>query len=231
MPDFFLVEINSVHSSEPASNFEKAEVDKLARLMIEADGLLRPLILKQTGLEKYEVVGGQLEYHAAVRAKEINPRKAEMVNALVIENEAESAVIQQIQFLESFSTSHQPNSCPEQAFSSATALDSLANDLEDLFTRQLQNMTQRLESNLQKISNQIPKQTKPIDAFNQLNQVDLTRRLMTVGIKGKNLEKIVDQILSQRPFETLPEVVQKVNGLSDRKMIEIMDTWSNLIFG
>lgn len=226
MADFFLVEVNSIHSSEPASNFNQAEVDKLARLILEANGLLRPLILKKVGLENYEVISGYLEFHAAVRAKEKDARKAEMVNALVIKTEAEAAVIQQAQFLGQLSASNSLDSS-----SQVTVLDSLASNLEDIFTRQLQSMTQKLESNFQTISDQIPKQTKPIDAFNQLNQIDLARRLMTVGIKGKNLEKILNQILSKRPFETLPEVVEQVNGLSERKMVEIIDAWSSLIFG
>lgn len=225
MSDFFLVEVNSIHSSEPASKFKQAEVDKLARLILDADGLLRPLILKQVGLEKYEVVSGHLEYYAAIRAKEKDARKAEMVNALVIETASEAAVIQQTQFLE-----HLSGSTSVDSSVSATPLDSLASNLEDLFNRQLQAMAQKLESNLQTISEQIPKPTKPLDAFNQLNQVELARRLMTVGVKGKNLEKIVAQILSQRPFSNLAEVVEKVNGLSDKKMVAITDTWSDLIF-
>lgn len=138
-----------------------------------------------------------------------------MVNALVIEAEAETAVAQQIQFLEQLSTANPSDT------SQVTVLDSLASNLEDMFARQLQTMTQKLESNLQTISNQIPKQTKPIDTFNQLGKVELARRLMTVGIKGKNLEKIVDQILSKRPFQTLPEVVEKVNGLSEKKWLSL----------
>jgi hypothetical protein len=225
MADFYLVEVNAIHSSESVSNFNQTEIDKLARLILDANGLLRPLILKKTGLEQYEVVSGHLEYYAAIRAKERDVTKAEMVNALVIEAEAETAVAQQIQFLEQLSTANPSDT------SQVTVLDSLASNLEDMFARQLQTMTQRLESNLQTISNQIPKQTKPIDAFNQLGKVELARRLMTVGIKGKNLEKIVDQILSKRPFQTLPEVVEKVNGLSEKKMVELVDTLSNLIFG
>jgi hypothetical protein len=225
MADFYLVEVNAIHSSESVSNFNQTEIDKLARLILDANGLLRPLILKKTGLEQYEVVSGHLEYYAAIRAKERDVTKAEMVNALVIEAEAETAVAQQIQFLEQLSTANPSDT------SQVTVLDSLASNLEDMFARQLQTMTQRLESNLQTISNQIPKQTKPIDTFNQLGKVELARRLMTVGIKGKNLEKIVDQILSKRPFQTLPEVVEKVNGLSEKKMVELIDTLSNLIFG
>jgi hypothetical protein len=105
---------------------------------------------------------------------------------------------------------------------SITPLDDLASNLEDLFNRELKVMTQKLETNL--------KQTKPIDAFNQLTDVDLTRRLISVGIKGKNLEKILEQVVKKRPFNSLSEAVKQVNGLSEKKIVEIVDGWADLLF-
>lgn len=225
MVDFFLVETKSISSSQSASSFSQSEVDNLAKLILDANGLLRPLVLKQIGLEKYEVVSGHLEYYAAVRAKEKDALKAEMVNALVIEAEDEKAVIQQTQLLERLSSPTETTST-----TSVTPLDDLASSLEDIFNRELRSMTQKLETNLQRISDQIPKQIKPIDAFNQLSDVDLARRLISVGIKGKNLDKIAEQIVKKRPFNSLAEVVKQVNGLSEKKMVEIVDSWANLLF-
>ncbi len=225
MVDFFLVETKSISSSQSASSFSQSEVDNLAKLILDANGLLRPLVLKQIGLEKYEVVSGHLEYYAAVRAKEKDALKAEMVNALVIEAEEEKAVIQQTQLLERLSSPTETTST-----TSVTPLDDLASSLEDIFNRELRSMTQKLETNLQRISDQIPKQIKPIDAFNQLSDVDLARRLISVGIKGKNLDKIAEQIVKKRPFNSLAEVVKQVNGLSEKKMVEIVDSWANLLF-
>lgn len=225
MVDFFLVETKLISSSQPVSNFSQSKIDKLAKLILDANGLLRPLVLKETGFEKYEVVSGHLEYYAAIRAKEKNPQKAEMVNALVIESEEEKSARQQAQLLEQLSSAIEPDST-----TSITPLDNLASNLEDLFNRELKAMSQKLETNLKQISDQLPKQTKPIDAFNQLRDVDLTRRLISVGVKGKNLEKIVEQIVKKRPFNSLSEVVKQVNGLSEKKMVEIVDSWADLLF-
>ncbi len=226
MVDFFLVETRAISSSQSASNFDQSEVDKLAKLILDTNGLLRPLVLREVvKFEEYEVVSGHLEYYAAVRAKEKDALKAEMVSALVIKPEEEKAAIQQAQLLEQLSSSTKTTST-----TSITPLDDLSSSLEDLFNRELRAMTQKLETNLQRISDQIPKQTKPIDAFNQLSDVDLTRRLTSVGIKGKNLDKIVDQIVKKRPFNSLSEVVKQTNGLSEKKMVEIVDSWANLLF-
>jgi hypothetical protein len=225
MVDFFLVETKSIHSTEPVSKFNSSEIDKLARLILDTNGLLRPLILKQTGHETYEVVSGHLEYYAAVRAKEKDARKAEMVNALIIESEEAAAAIQQTQFLEKIFSSTDTSATP-----SVTPLDDLASGLEDLFNRQLQSMTEKLEVNLKSIANQLPKQTKPIDAFNQLNVVDLTRRFHTVGLKGKTANKVVEQIIAQRPFNDLTDVVHKVKGLSAETMVKLVDALADIIF-
>lgn len=224
MVDFFLIETKSIHSTEPASKFNSSEIDKLARLILDANGLLRPLILKQTGIESYEVISGHLEYHAAVRAKEKDARKGEMVTALVIESEEEKAAIQQTQFLEKiFSTD-------TSSTSSVTPLDDLASELGDLFNRQLQSMTEKLEINLKNIANQLPKQTKPIEGFNQLNAVDLTRRLNAAGLKGKTANKVVEQIIAQRPFNDLTDVVRQVKGLSAETMVKLVDALADIIF-
>jgi len=225
MVDFFLVETKLISSSQPASHFSQSEIDKLAKLILDANGLVRPLVLKETGFEKYEVVSGHLEYYAAVRAKEKNPQQAEMVNALVIEAEEEKTAIQQARLLEQLYSATKAD-----LTASTTPLDDLASNLEDLFNRELKGMTQKLETNLQRISDQLPKQTKPINVFNQLTDVDLTRRLISVGIKGKNLEKIVEQVVKKRPFNSLSEVVKQVNGLSEKKMVEIVDGWADLLF-
>jgi len=225
MVDFFLVETKLISSSQPVSHFSQSEIDKLAKLILDANGLLRPLVLKETGFEKYEVVSGHLEYYAAVRAKEKNPQQAEMVNALVIEAEEEKMAIQQARLLEQLYSATKAD-----LTTSTTPLDDLASNLEDLFNRELKGMTQKLETNLQRISDQLPKQTKPINVFNQLTDVDLTRRLISVGIKGKNLEKIVEQVVKKRPFNSLSEVVKQVNGLSEKKMVEIVDGWADLLF-
>lgn len=225
MVDFFLVETKLISSSQPVSNFNQSEIDKLAKLILDTNGLLRPLVLKETGFEQYDVVSGHLEYYAAVRAKEKNPQKAEMVNALVIESEEEKTAIQQAQLLEQLYSTTKPDST-----NGITPLDTLASNLEDLFNRELNAMSQKLDTNLQRIADQLPKQTKPIDVFNQLRDVDLTRRLISVGVKGKNLEKIVEQIVKKRPFNSLSEVVKQVNGLSEKKMVEIVDSWADLLF-
>ena len=98
--DFFLVDVKSITPSKPVEQFDKAEVEKLADSILECNGLIKPLVLKPAGPESYVVIQGDMEFHAAVRAREKDPRKCEMVNAFVISPKAEEIVLNQLQTLQ-----------------------------------------------------------------------------------------------------------------------------------
>lgn len=100
--EFFLVDVKSIMSSVSLEKIDKAKVEKLADSILECEGLVRPLLLKPTGPESYIVVEGDMEYHAALKAREKNPRKGEMVNAFVISPSAEQAIFRQLKELENF---------------------------------------------------------------------------------------------------------------------------------
>jgi len=97
---FFLVDVKSIASAISYDQFDKVEVEKLADSILECEGLLKPLVLKPTGPETYIVLEGDREYYAAVRAREKNPRKGEMVNAFVISPEAEEKIVRQLHMLQ-----------------------------------------------------------------------------------------------------------------------------------
>jgi hypothetical protein len=95
----FFVDVKSISSDLPRSTFAESDLDRLADLILETDGLLRPLILKQVGIEQYTVIEGHREYYAALRAKEKDLKKAEMVNAFLINANSQKSAIEQLKLL------------------------------------------------------------------------------------------------------------------------------------
>jgi ParB-like nuclease domain len=95
----FFVDVKSISSDLPRSTFAESDLEGLANLILETDGLLRPIIIKQVGLEQYTVIEGHREYYAAVKAKEQDSKKAEMVNAFVINQKNEQSAIDQLKLL------------------------------------------------------------------------------------------------------------------------------------
>ena len=80
-PVFQFVDVSNIAR---AKNMKRGPtVENLAKSIIEI-GLLKPLILQQTGVDSYVCLSPIQELSAVLRAKELNPIKCEMVNAMVI---------------------------------------------------------------------------------------------------------------------------------------------------
>ena len=101
MMDFRLIDVKSITSNVPRSQFDETELARLAEMILACEGVLKPPILKVTGLDSYEVIDGDREYYAAVIAREIDPRKGEMIDALVISPNREEVIRKQLEMLRS----------------------------------------------------------------------------------------------------------------------------------
>jgi ParB-like nuclease domain len=95
----YFLDVKSIVSDVPRSNFTESSLEKIANYILEADGLICPLIVQEIGVNKYTVIDGHQGYHAAVLAKQKNIQKAEMVNAFIIADNTRSAAIEQLNLL------------------------------------------------------------------------------------------------------------------------------------
>lgn len=96
---FYLVDVKTISPAKNREQFDEADLVKIADLILDCDGLLKPLVLKPTGPESYVIVEGDKEYYASVIAREKNPRKGEMVNAFVISPKKEDIIVEQLKLL------------------------------------------------------------------------------------------------------------------------------------
>ncbi|MGL5510346.1 MAG: hypothetical protein ACRDB1_12065 [Microcoleaceae cyanobacterium] len=101
MIKFFMVDVKDIQVSTKDHNFSPTVIENLADAMLASGGLIKPVILKQVGLQSYQLIDGHLEYYAALQAKAKDPRKGEMVNAFVISPDQEDLVREQITVLQS----------------------------------------------------------------------------------------------------------------------------------
>lgn len=96
-PEFILVK--EITSNVDSSNFNDFDIQELAELILEAEGVIRPITVKPTGIDSYEVIDGHLEYWAAVKAKQINPRDGERIGAFVVEGKKAKSIEKQVKLL------------------------------------------------------------------------------------------------------------------------------------
>jgi regulator of replication initiation timing len=99
--DFFLIDVDTIKCSVPYSEIKDHEivVNRLANIILESGGIVNPLFVKKLGFDSYELVYGEIEYYAAVKASEIDPKKGEMIAAFIIDEDQKELIKQQINFL------------------------------------------------------------------------------------------------------------------------------------
>lgn len=236
MISFSLIDVKNITSDIPRSSFPETDLEQLAEMILDAGGIIRPVVLKVTGAESYIVVDGHFEYYAAVRAREKDPRKGEMVNAFVISQKSENIVTKQVEALRAVEFPNQQLKIPPNT----TNLESRIANIELRFEKQINELRseqtqerQRVEDKLKEIESQKTKQIEPLEAFNTLSPSELVLRLRSAGITGKKGETIIQTIKNQRQkkkFESLIDVVTRVDGLSDKGMVTIIDSWSQILF-
>jgi hypothetical protein len=207
----FFVDIKSIKSQIPKSKFNKSEIEKIADLILITDGLLRPLILKQTGVEQYTVVEGDLAYYAAVRAKEKDLHKAEMVNAFVIPDDHQQSAIDQIALLSGTKPTTvpiSPNINQSIADLDTNLFEQLSVHLTAIVSQQLQPLQQQLNTVITELASH-----KPILASLSQQPVDLnidakievsTNQTSTDAGTTKNPRKKTNSKITQKQIELKP---------------------------
>lgn len=242
MITFYFVDVKCITSNRLRSDFSEHEIESLSDMILECDGLVKPLLLKQVEIEKYEVIDGDLEYYAAVRAREKNPRQAEMVNSLVISSKVEDLVLKQAQALKpktltpvtidsgetpvSNNADSRLSNFDFRLINMESRLDNIMNEVKG----QLSSQNQALEARIKELESRIPEPMPPLlDALNTMPLAQLGIRLSKVGASQRvinNIEKERNKPKFQ-PFESFSDVIKRIDGLGDKTMIKIIDSWQD----
>jgi hypothetical protein len=141
----YFIDVKNISSDLPRSSFSESDLDRLADSILATDGLLRPLILKASGVEKYTVIEGHREYYAAVKAKEKNLDKAEMVNAFVIDPKIQKSAIEQLKLLTAQQPSPQISNAIAPAERHKSAKPNPSSNIEQLLPNLLGAISQQVQ--------------------------------------------------------------------------------------
>ena len=236
MSTLLKVEIDSVISSQLRSNFSETDLDLIADRIIDCDGLLKPLVLKKTGFEEYEVVDGHFEYYAAVRASEKNPHQVE-VNAVIVSTDNEEAAIKQAETLKKLGSSAKLPNSKIQTDNQSSNLEPRFTNLELRLEKQINQLRleqtqerERVDNKFKELESFLPKRDNPLEVFNTCSQDELAVKLKRSKVSGaeKKAKAIVDtrQKKPSQAFEDYRDVVESVKGLGDKTVLSIIDDWS-----
>ena len=245
MINFSLVDIKSITSDVPRSNFAEADLENLADIILESEGIIRPVVVKAIGIENFSVIDGHFEYYAAVRAKEKDARKGEMVNAFVISPKLEDLVIKQAAIIRGEESSEKPvqtsSSTSDTSNISHTSntdkLESRLQNLELRFEKQINELNSKIRQErettneeLKQLENRIPQPSHPLTLINTLNTDELALKFQRSRISRaeKLSEAIIDarENKSNQKFLDYCDIVNSVKGLGDKTILTIIDEWS-----
>jgi ParB family chromosome partitioning protein len=230
-----LVAVKKITSAVPRSNFTEADLEKLARLILESGGLINPIIVRRNGMDAYEIVDGDFEYYAAARAKEIDALKGETIGAFILEEENEELLLEQLEILrktaiaenQSVSVVPQPSSSFEQRLTNIeTRLENRINELKAEYTREKQALIERVKD----VESRIPKPVPLLEALNTQDKFKLATNLKNAGIKAQ----IIEQIIKERDLEqfaSFENVLERIKGkgLGEKTMIKLIDKWQKYL--
>lgn len=229
-----LIAVKRINSSMARSSFSPDEIEKVANLIINAEGIINPIILKQHSLEFYEVIDGHFEYHAAVRAKEISLLKGETVQAIILEPENEKNLVEQINILRRNAVSESAVIAEEATYTEqAINPDQVINietqfvNLERIFKAQfdeLQKSNRHLESRISELATQKPKLDIEEELITQIVSkvveaiTPLISSLSTKSLSAKsdiNLSKASTVILLDLNSASMEEL-SKIPGIKEK---------------
>lgn len=234
------MDVKSITSDVPRSEFSEAEIDTLADLILECQGVLKPIFLQQVDLEHYKVIEGDLEYYAAVRAKEKNLRQGEMINAIIVSPAQEQSIKQQLNFFKKSQSLNVPEKRENNA--STTNLESRLMNLELRLERTINEIREeikedkrKIEERLKAIEGENKKLISPLEILNTWEKEELFKILQRKRVK--NADKLADAICKARTqnksFRDYTDVYDSVRSLKikgllgEKTMFAIIDALSN----
>ncbi|CAO5062336.1 Chromosome partitioning protein ParB [Microcystis aeruginosa] len=221
MWDFLLIDLQDVVATKERSYFPETDLHNLANLIVAMKGLMRPVILKTIGFERFQIIEGNLEYYACLIAKE-KERSLETINAFVVDKEAENIALEQIQLL-----------------SPSPGLINTSEKIDNPLELRMSNLEKRLETQLQAIREEYQKEIKRLEekiiispprpashpsksSLDLLNSCD-ANQLKKAGIPPASVNDFLKK-RSEKPFGSLEDVQRrKVTGIGQVSFAKLVD--------
>lgn len=236
-----LVAVKRIQSTVPRSKFSDQELEQAAKAILEAEGIINPIVLRRNNSVSpdisYEIVNGDFEYYAAARAREIDPRKGEMISAYIFEDEKEEALRQQIKLLREAKSKHYSSN---QSGIRSENLESLVTDTTSRMTKLETRLEDRLselqaeykkelntlKNRLEEVESKLPKPIEPLEALNTWTLQKLAPSLKRANVKTSVIETIIKEREKNGHFRSLSDAISRVKGLAEKTMIKIVDSFS-----
>jgi len=169
--------------------------------------------------KSYNIISGDLEYYASVIANQKVP-DIEMINAFVVDKEAENIALQQIQLL---SPSPGLITTPEKT---DNPLELRVNNLEKRLETHLQAIREEYQKEIKRLEEKIiisPPPSPPSKSILELLNTCDANQLKKGGIPPASVNDFLKK-RSEKPFDSLEDVLNRpVSGVKEKRLIKLVD--------
>ena len=216
MWDFLLIDLQDVVATKERSYFPETDLQNLANLIVAMKGLIRPVILKKIGFERFQIIEGNLEYYACLIAKE-KELSLETINAFVVDKEAENIASQQMQLL---SAAPAIITTPEEIYNS---LELRMSNLEKRLETQLQAIREEYQKEIKRLEEKIPPPPPSSKSILELLNTCDANQLKKGGILPASVNDFLKK-RSEKPFDSLEDILNRpVSGVKEKRLIKLVD--------
>lgn len=233
MTEFARLDLKEIRADVPRANFAEAKLEQLADLILANGGMIRPLVVKQVDIDSYELMDGALEYYAAVRAREKDPRRGELVNAFVVPPKQHEKVREQLALFKAdigevapVASTTSPSADQLSAFITNFVVGSEAriNEMRELIRQN----HRTAEAEIKRLDKLVEKEIRPSDLLDLINTLDsdsLKAKLAFHGADKAKIEAIcaARQQKSNRGFATYQELLSAAKGLGEKGLLRLID--------
>lgn len=233
-----IVDLESI-TVPPQTGLDKSSLVALANGIIQLQGMVRPPILRSIGIDEYEVVAGQSDFHGYLQARQIEPSLPDRITVFVIDKKNEAAVQQQLAV---YAQSTPVTSPTASGANSSLELGNLEAKLDRLFAAQGQSINSLEQALVAKLNQALPQPLPMLEAFDHIQEpaivLQVTKNLAFLGnAKVKKLIQLLQAAKKQgRSLTSIAAVqaslVEEMNNgkskrmFSEKKMIELLDRWN-----
>lgn len=99
-PEFRLVDVKHIKVKPPTKPVQISKTLKDLANSIVKIGIIKPVVLLKLGIDDYQLLSSETEFQAVRRAKQLDPKKREMVNAFIVSKTAMNEALKQNRILE-----------------------------------------------------------------------------------------------------------------------------------